>query len=85
MLLAQYALFPLSDGPHPLGSTYRLNNPLLAAAALPGFAQELGILGQDEGLGEEAELLLAKAALHARQVPPQSVLSSNLEGTWEVV
>lgn len=61
------------------------NNPLLAAAALPGFAQELGVLGQDEGLGEETELLLAKAALHAGQIPPQAVLSPNLEGTWEVV
>lgn len=69
----------------PQRSTHRLNNPLLAAAALPGFAQEFGILRQDEGLREEAELLLAKAALHARQVPPQSVLSPNLERTWEVV
>lgn len=50
--------------------TYWLHNPLLAAAALPGFAQELGILGQDKGLGKETELLLAKTALHSRQVPP---------------
>lgn len=62
-----------------------LHNPLLAAAALPGFAQELGILGQDKGLRKETELLLAKTALHARQVPPQPVLPPNLEGAWEVV
>lgn len=65
--------------------THWLHNPLLAAAALPGFAQELGILGQDEGLGEETELFLAKTALHARQVPPQPVLPPNLEGAREVV
>lgn len=63
----------------PARTTHWFNNPLLAAAALPGFAQELGVLGQDEGLGKETELLLAKAALHAGQVPPQSVLAPNLE------
>lgn len=81
MLWAQHSVVPFlrpsAARYDPL--THWLHNPLLAAAALPSLAQELGILGQDKGLGEETELLLAKAALHSGQVPPQPVLPPNLE------
>lgn len=67
-------------------ATYRLDDPFLPGAAVfPGLAEQLDVLRQDEGPGEKAELLFAKATLHLRQIPPQPVLPANLECSWEVV
>lgn len=67
-------------------TTYGFDDPLLpGASVLPGFAEPLDVLREDEGPGEEAELLLAKAELHLGQVPPQPVLPADLEGSGEVV
>ena len=69
-----------------IGRAYRFDNPFLPGAAfLPGFAEQLDVLGEDEGAGEEVEFLLPKASLHLGQVPPQPVLPANLKGSWEVV
>lgn len=67
-------------------ATYRFDDPFLPGAAVfPGLAEELDVLRQDEGPGEKAELLFAKATLHLRQIPPQPVLPANLECPREVV
>lgn len=66
--------------------TYRFDDPfLLGATVLPGLAEHLDVLRQDEGSGEKAELLFAMANPHLGQVPPQPVLPANLEGSWEVI
>lgn len=67
------------------GGTYWFDDPLLPGALVPGFAQQLDVLGQDEGPRDEAELLLAEANLHLGHVPPQPVLPADLERSREVV
>lgn len=45
--------------------TYRFDDPFLpGATVLPGLAQQLDVLRQDEGPREKAKLLFAKASLH---------------------
>lgn len=65
--------------------TYRFDDPFLPGAVVPGLAQQLDVLREDEGPGNEAELLLAEANLHLGQVPPQPVLPADLERSREVV
>lgn len=65
--------------------TYRFDDPFLPGAVVPGLAQQLDVLREDEGPGNEAELLLAEAYLHLGQVPPQPVLPADLERSREVV
>lgn len=69
-----------------ISRTYRFNDPLLPRpGVLPGPAEQPGVLGEDEGAWEEAELLLPKASSHLRQVPPETVLPPDLKGAGEVV
>lgn len=66
--------------------TYRFDDPFLpGATVLPGLTKQLDVVRKDEGPGEKAELLFAKANLHLRQVPPQAVLPANLKRPGEVV
>lgn len=67
------------------GATYWFDDPLLPGALVPGLAQQLDVLGQDEGPRDEAELLLAEADLHLGHVPPEPVLPADLERSREVV
>lgn len=73
------------ETPPPHSGTDRLDDPLLPGALVPGLAQQLDVLGQDEGPRDEAELLLPEADLHLGHVPPQTVLPADLERSREVV
>lgn len=66
--------------------TYRLDDPFLpGATVLPGLAEQLDVLREDECPGEKAELALPKANLHLRQVSPEPILPADLKGSWEMV